>query len=29
MQAHTLDAELAALHDQVKELRAENARLQL
>ena len=29
MQARTLDAELAALHDQVKELRAENARLQL
>jgi hypothetical protein len=27
MQARTLDAELAALHDQVKELRAENARL--
>ena len=27
MQARTLDAELAALHDQVKELRAENAGL--
>ena len=29
MQADTLEGEPAALHDQVKELRAENARLQL